>query len=184
MPLCKWHSFWKALWLTSCFIVALFYTEKMWLLLRNHRNIKMYFYISMEKLTHSLTLEVQIFWNFSISMLLMEVSKCWKTVQFPRISVKMKNFKTFPEAQTASRLKEIIQSPNRWKLPKSIEQNFLTEIYRNIKTFNFQLLWGCCSWTSRNSTVAMFFLRKLDNQKHVCWKICEVSKNFCCVVGV
>ena len=46
-------------------------------------------------------------------MLLMEVSKYWKIVEFPKISFKMKYFKILYEAQTASRLKEIIQRPSR-----------------------------------------------------------------------
>ena len=40
-----------------------------------------------------------------------EVSKCGKIVEFPKISIKMKNWKTFYEAKTASHLKKIIQSP-------------------------------------------------------------------------
>ena len=32
----------------------------------------------------------------------MEVSKCWKIVEFQKISIKMKNFKTFYEAQRDS----------------------------------------------------------------------------------
>ena len=46
-------------------------------------------------------------------MLLMDVSKRWKMVEFPKISIKMKNFKTFYEAQTAKRLKEIFQPSSR-----------------------------------------------------------------------
>ena len=46
-------------------------------------------------------------------MLLMEVSKYWKIVVFPKISIKMKNFKIFYKAQTASRIKEDIQAPTR-----------------------------------------------------------------------
>ena len=46
--------------------------------------------------------------NFGISILLMEVSKCWKIVQFPKISIKMKKFQTFYELKTVSRLKKII----------------------------------------------------------------------------
>ena len=34
-------------------------------------------------------------------------------VVFPKVSIKMKNFKTFYEHQTASRPKEIIQRPTR-----------------------------------------------------------------------
>ena len=32
----------------------------------------------------------------------MKVSKCWKIVEFQKISIEMKNCKTFYEAQTAS----------------------------------------------------------------------------------
>ena len=44
-------------------------------------------------------------------MLQMQVSKCWKIVEFPKISIKMKNCKAFYEAQTASSVKENIQPP-------------------------------------------------------------------------
>ena len=64
----------------------------------------------------------------------------------------MKNCKTFYEAQTVSRLKEIIQPPPT--------QNFLTEIYRNIQTFAFKVLRECSSWASRNDAVQMFWHQK------------------------
>ena len=35
--------------------------------------------------------------------------KYWKIVEISKISIKIKNFKTFYEAQTASQIKEIIQ---------------------------------------------------------------------------
>ena len=59
----------------------------------------------------------------------MKVSKYLKIVEFRKISIKMKNFKTVYESQTASRLKEIIQSPptpqtTRWNLAASLKQNF------------------------------------------------------------
>ena len=44
-------------------------------------------------------------------IIMVEVSKNWKIVKFRKISIKMKNCKTFYETQTASRLKEIIQPP-------------------------------------------------------------------------
>ena len=44
-------------------------------------------------------------------MLRMEVSKCWKIVEFPKISIKIKNCKAFYEVQTLGDLKEIIQPP-------------------------------------------------------------------------
>ena len=46
-------------------------------------------------------------------MLLMEVSKFWNIVEFPKLSIKMENFKTFYEAQTESRFQEIIQPTTR-----------------------------------------------------------------------
>ena len=46
--------------------------------------------------------------NFSVLVLLMEVSKRWKIVE-----LKWKMFKTFYDAQAASCLKEIIQFPTR-----------------------------------------------------------------------
>ena len=41
----------------------------------------------------------------------MEVSKCWKITELPKDSLKMKNCKTRYKAQTASRLKEVIEPP-------------------------------------------------------------------------
>ena len=121
----------------------------------------------------------------------MEVSKCWKIVDFPKIKIKMKNCRTFYEAQTASRLKEIIQNPPNRPPPPSpppektllrlSNKHFFTEIYRNIQTFAFKVLQECSSWESRNRVVQMFFSD--TKQKHVCWKICKVKKVFGCVAG-
>ena len=91
-------------------------------------------------------------------MLFMEISKCRKIVEFPKISIKVKNF-----TRPTSRLKDIIQSrslptPTRSKLPTSLEPNFLTEIYRNIQAFVFHVLREYISWASRNGEVQMFFL--------------------------
>ena len=93
----------------------------------------------------------------------MEVSKCWKIVEFSKISVKMKNCKTFYKTQTASRLQEIIQSsPNPSPSDKMLlclwKKKFLTEICRNIQTFAFKLLQKCSSWVSRDRAVQMFSL--------------------------
>ena len=68
---------------------------------------------SQEKFSHDLTLEVQIVWKISnVSMLLMEVSQCWKIVEFSKISVEMKNFKTFYEEP------ETNQKHDCWKICK------------------------------------------------------------------
>ena len=50
-------------------------------------------------------------------MLLMELSKCRKVEEFPKIWIKMKNYKTFYKAQTVSRLQEVIQVPHQVKDP-------------------------------------------------------------------
>ena len=73
----------------------------------------------------------------------MEVSKCWKIVEFPKIQIKMENCKRFYEAQTASHLKEIVQTPLTNPPPDKIllrpwNKNFLMEIYRNIQTLLFK----------------------------------------------
>ena len=105
----------------------------------------------------------------------MEVPKCSKIVEFPKIFIKMKNCKTFYEAQTASHLKEIIQLSPNLPAPDKIllllwNKNFLTEIYRNIQTFAFKVLQECSSWASRNGAVQIFFLtpnRKMLARKFV-----------------
>ena len=83
--------------------------------------------------------------NFRVLML----SRWWKyqnaekKTEFPKISIKMKDCKTFYEK--ASYLKEIIQ-PARTHSPRDIislrlwNKHFLTGIYKNIQTFTFKLL--------------------------------------------
>ena len=66
--------------------------------------------ISYENFSRNLNVEVQIFWK--ISSFQCYWWKYLKIVQFPKVSVKMKKFKIFYEAQmTASRSKEIMQAP-------------------------------------------------------------------------
>ena len=79
------------------FFVILFYSERKWLLLRNLATIL--------PLKRKLSGKFQRFnaINRSIKML--------KVIEFSKISVKMKNFKTFYKAQTADYLKKFIQSP-------------------------------------------------------------------------
>ena len=84
--------------------------------------------------------------NFRDLMLLMEITKCWKIFEVQKISIKMKNFKIFCEAQTESRLKQIIQSPHQ------INQLSYEDVqeYRDIC---FQVLWERSSSTSWNGAV-------------------------------
>ena len=102
--------------------------------------------------------------NFSISVLMVKVWKWWNIAEFPKISIKRKNFNTFYEAQTSSWPNEIIQPPTRWKLPLRLWNiNFLTEMYRNIQTFTFPVLRESSSWASRNGAVQTFFLTPTRN---------------------
>ena len=102
----------------------------------------------------------------------------------------MKNRKTFYKVQTASRLKEIIQSPLKTPPPPPPpdkillhlwNKNFLTEIYINIQTLSFKLLLECSSWGVKKWCSGNVFSD--TKQKHVCWKICKVKKVFGCVAG-
>ena len=118
----------------------------------------------------------------------MEVSKCWKVLEFHQISIKMKNCKTFYEAQTAICFKEIIQPPPipnpppiRYNLATSLEQKFSYGDIQKYTDICFQSatrmqFFGVKKWCSPN----VFSDTK---QKHVCWKICKVRKVFDCVAG-
>ena len=81
--------------------------------------------------------------------------------------IKIKNCKTFYEAQAASHLKEIIHPPPNPPAPGKIllllwNKNFLTEIYSNIQTFAFKVLQECSSWESRNGAVQFFFSHQTE----------------------
>ena len=93
----------------------------------------------------------------------MEVLKCWKTVEFPKISIKMKNCKTLYKAQIVSHLRKLFSLPLPHPQPCKIllqlwNKHFLVEIYRNIQAFAFKVFQECSSWLSRNGAVQMFFL--------------------------
>ena len=76
----------------------------------------------------------------------MEVSKCWKMVQFPKISIKMKNCRRFYEGQTA--LRKLLSlcttiPPNQiqsYYVSGAKLHQFLTEIYGNIQAFASKVL--------------------------------------------
>ena len=90
----------------------------------------------------------------------MEVSKCWKVVEFQKNSVKIKSCKTLYEAQTATRLKETIQAPRNSPpsgktLLRLWNKIFLREIYRNAQKFAFKVHQESGSWASRKK---MLFL--------------------------
>ena len=86
----------------------------------------------------------------------------------------MKNCKSFWKAQTAIRLKEVIQPPTSHPLADKTllhfwNKNFLKEIYRNIQTFAFNVLQECSFWAPRNGAVQIFFLTPNRNMFTVYW---------------
>ena len=108
----------------------------------------------------------------------MQVSKCWEIVEFPKISIKMKNCKTSYKVHTASLLRKLFSlvpthPPSDIIILRLWNKNFLTEIYRNMQTFAFKVLQECSSWASRNGAVQI-----LHHKKHVCWNICKVRRKF------
>ena len=85
---------------------------------------------------------------FCFTVILLHIERMWLlktklvTTLFTlevQISIKMKNFKTFYESQTATCLKEIIQLPPDRSFLRLWNKNFRTEIYRNIQIFD-------CNW--------------------------------------
>ena len=96
-----------------------------------------------------------------------------KMVEFPKVSIKIKNYKAIYEVQTVSCLKKIIQpppnpTPHQIKfLEQDLERvwnkNFLAEIYRNIQTFAFKVLQEYDAWASKNGAVQMLFLTPNTN---------------------
>ena len=129
MSLWKWRSFWITPCLICYFIVILFYIESKWLLIRNASTI----------LPFKSKLSGKFIWCYRW----WKYQNAEKKTEFPKISIKMKDCKTFYEK--ASYLKEIIQ-PARTHSPRDIislrlwNKHFLTGIYKNIQTFTFKLL--------------------------------------------
>ena len=122
----------------------------------------------------------------------MEVSKCWKIIELPKDSLKMKNCKTLYKAQTASRLKEVIQPPPTH--PHQINPHnvvgtkiFLqryTEIYRHLLSKCFKnvalgrqemVQWKCFFWHQLESRFwlccrSIFFI-KLSGLRFIKWVV-------------
>ena len=92
MRSCKWHDFWMSLWLICCFIVIFFYIERKW------PKRKLVITLPLKSKLSGKLLGYQ--WNYQNSK---------KIVEFLKISIKMKIFKTFYKPQTGTLLKETIQ---------------------------------------------------------------------------
>ena len=104
-----------------------------------------------------------------------------EVVKFPKVSIKMKNWKTSCEVQTTSRLNEIIQPLHRPPLPTQPDKislrlwnkNFLTQIYRNNQTFAFEMFLGYILGRKQIVQCRCFFLtanRKIFAPKFVKWE--------------
>ena len=76
----------------------------------------------------------------------MEVSKYWKIVEFPKISIKIKNVKYFKRPKQRSALSKLFSLSHALPLPPSLpnHKNIYTEIYRHLlpKCFKNVVL-GC-----------------------------------------
>ena len=128
-----------ASWLICCFIVILLYIERKWLPKR--------------KLATILPLYSKLSGKFQRFNAIGGSIKCQKIVKFPKISIK-----TFYESQIAKERRKLF-SPLPDKISLRLwNKYFLTKVYRNIQTFDFQVPRECSSWTSRNGAVQMFFL--------------------------
>ena len=79
--------------------------------------------------------------NFSIFMLHMGVLKCWKIIEFLKISIKIKIVKYFTRSkQQATLRKSFCLNPNQLPLDK-ILLNFWNKMsYRDTQTFPFKVL--------------------------------------------
>ena len=98
----------------------------------------------------------------------MEVSKCWKNDEFPKIAIKTKIVKHFLRTKQRAALKKLFSFPSTHSPPDKIllhlwNKNFLMKIYRNVQTFAFKVLQECSSWASRNNAVQLFFLTNNRN---------------------
>ena len=101
-------------------------------------------------------------------MLQMEVSKCWKKLNFRKLQLEGKIVKHFMRPKQRAALKKFFRLPPTHSPPDKIllrlwSKNFLIDIYRNIQIFAFKVLQGCSSWASRNGAVQMFFLKPNRN---------------------
>ena len=123
--------------------------------------------ISHEKLNH----KSKLYGNFQRFNAIDGNIEFLKMVEYLKKSIKMKNCRTFYEAQTASR-----PSGNHSASPNQIKCYYVsgtriflqrcTEIYRYIEKYTaFKVLQECSSWASRNDTVQMFFWHQTEK----CW---------------
>ena len=115
------------------------------------------------------------------------LSKCWKIVDFLKVSVKLKNCKAFYKAQAGSRVKEVIQSPQNPPTPYPSGKLLLVF---GAKLFSPRYIITDICFQSASRTHLLCIKKWCNanvfsdtNQKHFGWKICKVTKALGCVAG-
>ena len=84
-------------------------------------------------------------------------------MNFQKFQLKGKILKYFTKSKQQFILRKLLSpSPDKSFL-RLWKKYILTEIYRNIQTFAFQVLRGYSSWASRNDAVQMLFLTPTKN---------------------
>ena len=117
-----------------------------------------------------------------------EVSKCWKIVEFSKILIKTKNCKKFCKVQTASRLKEVIHPPLLNLNPHQIKPYYMS--VTNFSNRDIKKYTNICFQSA--SRVQFLGVKKYcsanifsdTKQKHVYWKICKARNVFGSVAQV
>ena len=123
MPLCKWHTF----WMSSRFVVLL----PCYFILRENDFL-------WEIYPQSYPWSSNCLENFSFSKLLIEISKCWKIVELPKITIKMKNFTS---SKQRAALRKLVSSQQIKASYVSWTKVFIwrvTGIYRNLLSNCFE----------------------------------------------
>ena len=138
-----------------------------------------------EKFNHNLTIDFQI-----VLVIQMEVLKCWKMVEFSKISIKWKCVKHFTRIKQQAALRKLfslfpIPPPNQIKSYYVLwNKNFLMDIYSNIqkicklcKISKWESFWLCCE----NMLFSMSSGLRFCKLSEVFWVklYCKMSHLFC-----
>ena len=83
--------------------------------------------------------------------------------EFPKISVKMMISKHFASPEQRVVWIKLFSFPPDKSSLRIWNKYFLTEVYRNIQRFDFQVLQECSSWASINGAVLMLFQTPTKN---------------------
>ena len=112
----------------------------------------------LKKKLAKIALKSKLSWKFQCSMLLIEVAKCQKIVDFIKFQSKWIILKHFTSPKQHVVLRKLFSHPSDKNSSLLWNKNFHTVIYSNIQICASQLLWECSSWASRNGAVRKIFL--------------------------